>query len=287
MEQTEFTKSIARLKISPKRKTISLFMGAYSSIFKGRGIEINDLREYVAGDNVRDIDWNATAKTQKVFVREFKESRELNILFVVDASSSMSVSLGNTEQKRNAIIDFLTLVSLAAVQNNDQFGLILYNKNVQRAVRFGKGRIHAREIVNETAKSLEKNFFQGTGHDELKKILLNGIKKKTVCFLISDAIDFTPEAVKTFRTLNKKHELTIVHIKSEPQLISTEIPLIFEDSETGEEFEFIPQKEQDLTEQNSVEIRKDLQKMGISYCLIESEKPILSQVVSYFLSTRG
>lgn len=282
-----FTESLKRLKLSPKRKSVSLFLGAYNSMYKGQGLELSDIREYVPGDNVKDIDWNATAKTNKAYVRKYKESRELTILFVVDTSSSMTVSYSSESAKINAIIDIITLISMAAMQHNDRIGLVLYNSKQYMVLPFRKGRPHVRQIINSTMSFLENSHFIESGDMALKEILLRGVKKKTLCFLITDTIDFSKEYLKVVKAVNTKHELTIFGIDPGISMLS-EIPQIaLQDSETGEVISIA----NPLRIQESITLFNKTYKAQeemfarsrISYCSISPDNDILKQVVTHFV----
>ncbi|WKZ29916.1 MAG: DUF58 domain-containing protein [Candidatus Dojkabacteria bacterium] len=277
----EYLKSLKRLKISPRKQIVSLLMGAYSSLYRGHGVELQDLREYVAGDNVRDIDWNATARTQKVYIRQFREQKEITLLFVIDTSSSVGISSRNNDQKINVITDFVTLMTYAAMQHNDSFGAVFYNSAVQEVVPFAKGKQHARQIVNTVAKAFEHNYFQQTSHELLKKILLQGVKKKTYCFLITDALDITKESIDTFKTLNKKHDVTIVHLVAPDPVSDAEfMPFVFQDIETGEML--LPEEK----EKSSTDIVKQaielFEKSHVPYMPISVTKDLLQQVIAYY-----
>jgi uncharacterized protein (DUF58 family) len=283
----EYLKSLKRLKISPRKQIVSLLMGTYSSLYRGHGIELQDLREYVAGDNVRDIDWNATARTQKVYIRQFREQKEITLLFVIDTSSSVGISSRNNDQKINVIVDFVTLMTYAAMQHNDSFGAVFYNSAVQEAIPFGKGKQHARQIVNTVAKAFEHNYFQETSHTILKKILLQGVKKKTYCFLITDALDITQESVDTFKTLNKKHDVTIVHLVAPDPVSDAEfMPFVFQDIETGE---MLLPGEKTTSDSDIVTKATELfEKSHIPYLPISVTKDLLNQVIAHYskLATR-
>lgn len=225
---------IQKLHFSPRNKVINLLFGQYHSVFKGRGLEFEDLREYMIGDSIKDIDWKSTAKTGNIHVKKYKETRELHILFALDISSSMQWRLQSYKPRMERALDFITLVSMLAISHGDTMGLMLYDAEVRSYVPFKRGNIQLIRILKEVDTHTKNNFWHDTNAKEAMKFLLNGIKKRTICFFITDSLDCVSH-LATLRAMNTKHECVIVYLGDD--IIAAQdirVPLQVQDIETGE-----------------------------------------------------
>jgi len=226
----EILKKVRQIEIRTGRLVNDVFAGKYESVFKGRGMEFHEVREYVPGDDIRSIDWNVTARTGHPHVKKFVEERELTILLMADMSGSGY--FGSAEKmKRDVMAEIGALLAFSAIKNNDKVGLLLFTDKVEKFIAPKKGRPHVlrviRELLYHEAKGKKTSI--NTALEYLGKVL----KKKTVVFLISDFIDSGYE--KLLRILNKRHDIIGISI-SDPR--ETHLPSIglleFEDAETGE-----------------------------------------------------
>ena len=229
----EILKKIRGLEIKTRALVETAFAGDYHSVFKGRGMNFEDVREYQPGDEIRAIDWNVTARLGSPFVKKFTEERELTVMLIVDVSASGN--FGSTSQsKRELAAEVACLLAFSAIRNNDKVGLLLFSDRLELFIPPQKGRSHALRIIREIL------FFDPKGRgtdaaaalDHLNKI----ITRRAVVFLISDfqAPDFSRELAVTA----KRHDLIAIRIQDERESILPPIGLItLEDAETGDQIE--------------------------------------------------
>lgn len=227
----ELVKQVRQIEIKTRGLVNHVFSGEYHSAFKGRGMEFSEVREYQFGDDIRNIDWNVTARFDHPFIKVFEEERELTVMLAVDVSGSLSFgSFEKTKQRIAAEIS--AIMAFSAMKNNDKVGLILFSDRIEKFVPPRKGRSHALRIISEVLS------FKPEGKDtDIKAALeyLNSvIKKRSIVFLISDFMDKGYE--KILRIIGKKHDLIGVTIADERE---SEIPklglIMLQDAETGKE----------------------------------------------------
>jgi uncharacterized protein (DUF58 family) len=238
--QSEITRNVLKrvrqLEIRTNRLLDEHLMGAYRSIFKGQGIDFEEVREYMAGDDVRSIDWNITAKMNRPFIKKFREDRELTVLLVVDISASLdfgSISLS----KREVLTELSSLLAFSATRNNDKVGLLLFSDRVEKFVPPAKGRKHILRIIRDLL------FFEpqskGTRLIDVIKSINNMLKKRAIIFLLSDFLQPKIQSIKhltdALEITNRRHDLVCLKIED---FREREIPnmglVVFEDAETGE-----------------------------------------------------
>jgi len=275
---------IRSIQIHAKYLVNDAFAGEYESAFKGRGIAFEEVREYYPGDDIRRIDWNVMARTGRPHVKIFHDERELTLLFLVDISASSH--FGTVSKFKNEIAAEITaLLSVAAMQNNDKVGLIVFSDEIERYLPPKKGRAHTwrliRDILSYRSKSQRTNFQKPI--DFLNTVL----KRKAIAFLLSDfqGVDFE----KTLRATAKHHELIAVSIQDPREMELPPIGFIeLEDAETGESV-LIDTRKSFLRTQftKSVrELRRDqelfFRSAGIDSLYIETDKPYVDRIVRYF-----
>lgn len=224
-----------KITITPRGRVFSELTGNYKSAFKGSGIEFDDLRLYEPGDNVRDIDWNSTARTGDVHVKKYRETRDLNILFAIDISSSMTSLSDEFNSKPNLVHQFVDLISLVAINSNDRIGAMLFNENVRVLQRFQKGRQSRVRILEAVDSAYENNHFVGNNIENELRFLLNRFKKKSVLFLLTDKLDIESTAIKKIlKANNLKHELIVVKLPEMDYSAFEGQEVDIQDIETGE-----------------------------------------------------
>ncbi len=225
----EILKKVNQIQIRSSRLVNDVLAGEYVSVFKGRGMEFEEVREYQAGDDIRTIDWNVTARLGHSYIKRFKEERELTIMFLVDLS--YSGEFGSMKQFKNEIAtEICALLALSAVRNNDKVGLILFTDKIEKFVPPKKGKTHVLRVIREVLYYKPEN--KGTDISVALEYLLKVTKRKAVCFLVSDFI--TEGFERALRIANKRHDITAVSITDPREL---EIPNVgfveLEDAETG------------------------------------------------------
>ncbi|MDR3317469.1 MAG: DUF58 domain-containing protein [Puniceicoccales bacterium] len=238
--ETEITRNVLRrvrqLEIRTNRLLDEHLMGAYRSIFKGQGIDFEEVREYMPGDDIRSIDWNITAKMNKPFIKKFREDRELTVLLVVDVSASLdfgSIFLS----KREVLTEISSLLAFSATRNNDKVGLLLFSDQIEKFVPPAKGRKHILRIIRDVL------FFEpkakGTQLINVIKYVNNILKKKAIIFLLSDFLEPKIQNIKqltdALEITNRRHDLVCLKVEDGKEY---ELPpmglVVFEDAETAD-----------------------------------------------------
>lgn len=230
METSELIKRVRKIEIKTRGLSNHIFAGEYHSAFKGRGMAFSEVREYQYGDDIRNIDWNVTARFNHPYVKVFEEERELTVMLVVDVSGSRD--FGTSERlKKTLIAELAAVLSFSAIQNNDKIGVILFTDKVEKFIPPKKGRQHILRVIRELIEFEPQN--RTTNVSEGLRYLTNAIKKRSIAFLISDFI--TPEFDDALKIANRKHDLVALRIYDRRE---TEIPPVgviqVKDAETGE-----------------------------------------------------
>ncbi|HEY6865671.1 MAG TPA: DUF58 domain-containing protein [Candidatus Eisenbacteria bacterium] len=209
MTQTgELLRKVRRLEIRSRHLVEDLFAGQSESVFKGRGVEFEDVRHYVPGDEVRDIDWNVTARFGAPFVKRFAEEHELTVLLVVDVSRSMRFGTAGSE-KRELAAELCAVLGFAAMQHNDRVGLVLAGQRVEHFVPPARGRTHLLRMLRDVLGFESRSV--ATGLSEAARFLLRTTRRRSLVFWISDFED--PIDVRDFRALGRRHELTALLLR--------------------------------------------------------------------------
>jgi len=227
----EVIRKIRGIEIRTKRLVNDVFSGEYHSIFKGRGMEFMEVREYQPGDDIRIIDWNVTARYGYPFVKKFKEERELTVIFLVDASSSGQ--FGTKERLKEEIAaELCSVLAYSATKNNDKVGMVIFTDRIEKYVPPKKGRYHVLRLIREVLYF--KPEHKGTDINLALEFLGRVVKRRAIVFLVSDFLG--GEIEKLLRIANKKHDVIAIRITDPREL---ELPdagfLELEDAETGEQ----------------------------------------------------
>lgn len=208
MEANELLKKIRKIEIKTKGLSQNIFAGEYHSAFKGRGMIFSEVREYQPGDDIRDIDWNVTARQNKPFVKVYEEERELTVMLLVDVSGSRSFGACG-EVKKERMAEIAATLAFSSIQNNDKVGVIFFSDKIEKFIPPQKGKKHIlliiREIINFEPES------KGTNIDVALQFMTNAIKKRCSAFLISDFID-DHDYFKSMSIANRKHDLASIQV---------------------------------------------------------------------------
>ena len=233
MEATELFKKVRKIEIKTRGLTNHIFSGQYHSAFKGRGMTFSEVREYQYGDDVRNIDWNVTARFHRPFVKIFEEEREMTVMLLIDVSSSND--FGSSEAtKRDITAEIAAVLAFSAIQNNDKVGVIFFSDRVKKFIPPKKGSSHILRIIREIVSF--KPQYNGTDIGEGLKFLTSAIKKRTTAFLISDFMT-SKSFEQEMRIAARKHDLISLRITDKRELILPKIGLLkFRDNETNKEF---------------------------------------------------
>ncbi|MDP2363092.1 MAG: DUF58 domain-containing protein [Ignavibacteria bacterium] len=227
----ELLKQVRQIEIRTKGLVNQVFSGEYHSVFKGRGMEFSEVREYQFGDDIRSIDWNVTARFGHPYIKVFEEERELTVMLMVDLSGSLMFgSVSKTKQRIAA--ELSAILAFSALKNNDKVGLILFTDKIEKFVPPRKGRKHVLRIIREVL-SFEPEG-KSTNLRGALEYMNNAIKKKSIAFLISDFMDEGYE--KSLRIVGRKHDLIGIVLDDRREKEMPNIGLIkLTDAETGAE----------------------------------------------------
>ena len=226
----ELLKKVKLLEINTRKLVNTIFAGEYHAAFKGQGMTFAEFREYVPGDDVRDISWSLTAKTGKPFIKKYDEERELVILLVVDISGSAEYGSGEN-LKAEVITQLAALIGFSAIKNNDQVGLLLFTDQVEHFVPPRKGRGHVHRILRDILYFKPQK--RGTRLEVINEQLMGILKKKSSIFIFSDFMDDDFE--RSLRQLGKKHDAVAVRVTDWTELELPKMGLVdFHDAETDQ-----------------------------------------------------
>lgn len=229
METSEILKKIRKIEIATKKLVNEIFSGEYHSMFKGHGLEFAEVREYQTGDSFKEIDWNVTARYGHPFIKKFNETRELNVVFLVDGSASTYFGT-QSMLKSNLIVELTALLSFSALSNNDKVGMVLFSDKIEQYSPPRKGKKYALKILRDILIYNSDN--KKTNLEDAIKFTWSICKKKSIIFIISDFIADSYE--HSLKILSKKHDVIAIKINdpAEKQLPKTGL-LHLQDPESG------------------------------------------------------
>ncbi|MFW0736505.1 MULTISPECIES: DUF58 domain-containing protein [unclassified Flavobacterium] len=207
MDTKELLKKVRKIEIKTKRLSNHIFSGEYHSSFKGRGMTFSEVRQYQYGDDIRNIDWNVTARYNEAHVKVFEEERELTMVLMVDISGSEGFG-SKSQFKKDIVTEIAATMAFSATQNNDKIGLILFSDNVELYIPPKKGRSHVLRIIRELIEFEPKSH--KTDISQALKFLSGTQKKKAIVFMISDFMSENYE--QTLKIASKKHDITGVRV---------------------------------------------------------------------------
>ncbi|MEO7112480.1 MAG: DUF58 domain-containing protein, partial [Polyangiaceae bacterium] len=241
MDQLQMREMVAKVKqieIRTRRLVNDSVAGHYHSVFRGRGIDFDEVREYVPGDEVRTIDWNVTARAGHPYVKKFREDRELTILLLVDVSGSFD--FGSTaKSKREMAAELASVLALSATRNNDKIGLILFSDRIEKYIPPKKGRAHVLRVVREILGAEPKG--RGTNVVEALRFASTMTRRRSVLFLLSDfeskadKLADQPGLRDAVRLTQRRHDLVALHVFDPREMSLPNVGIItLEDAETGE-----------------------------------------------------
>ena len=226
----EVLENVRRLEIGTKGLVNEIFSGEYHTVFKGRGMEFSEVREYVPGDDIRLIDWNVSARTGSPFVKIFSEERELSMMLVVDMSRSGTFGT-SYRMKDEVAIEICALLAFSAMKNNDKVGLLIFTDKVEKFLPPRKGRQHVLRVLREIVYHEPENT--GTNMKSALEYLLRVIRRNSVVFILSDFMDDGYQ--KSLRVLSSKHDVIAIKVTDKLEMELPDAGLIcLVDAETGE-----------------------------------------------------
>lgn len=227
----EMLRRVRRVEIATRKKVTEAMSGAYHSVFRGQGMDFDEVREYSAGDDVRGIDWNVTAKTGVAHVKKFREERELVVMLVVDVSGSGLYGSGE-ESKREVAAELASVLAFSALKNNDKVGLIMFSDEVEKVIEAKKGRGHVLRVIREILfyEGKRKGTRINAGLDYLNRVTRHG----AVVFLVSDFLG-NKGWEKSMEVASKRYDLVCVRVSDEREMKLPKVGIVsLEDGESGE-----------------------------------------------------
>ena len=228
-------KKVRKIEIKTRALSHQIFAGEYHSAFKGRGMAFSEVREYQYGDDVRNMDWNVTARMRSPYVKVFEEERELTVVLLVDVSRSRLFGTVGTSRK-DMLAEIAAVLSFSAIINNDKVGALFFSEKVEKFIPPKKGRSHLLHIIKEIIEF--EPTTDGTDISEALRYLTNAIKKKCTAFLLSDMLDMnkdgSPRYEEALKVAVNRHDLSVIEVYDPRERNIPNVGLIhIKDSETG------------------------------------------------------
>jgi uncharacterized protein (DUF58 family) len=284
--------NMRQLEIRTRRLVNDSLSGAYHSVFKGRGMDFDEVREYTPGDEVRTIDWNVTARAGRPFVKKFTEERELTIFLVVDISASGNFGSGMLS-KRDLAAELASVLAFSAIRNSDKVGLILYTDRVERYLLPKKGRRHVLRVIRDILYHQP----DGRGTDSVKAldVVNHVLHRRAIVFLISDfetgkdPQTARAELRRAMRQTNRRHDLIAVHVEDPREKELPNVGIVaLEDAETGEIVELdttravVRQRFKEQAQERSRRLALDLRSEGIDTLQLQTDTPYIPALQRFF-----
>ena len=236
LSANDLLKKVRKIEIKTRALSHQIFAGEYHSAFKGRGMAFSEVREYQYGDDVRNMDWNVTARLRAPYVKVFEEERELTVMLLVDVSRSRLFGTVGSSRK-DVLAEIAAVLSFSAIINNDKVGALFFSSKVEKFIPPKKGRTHLLHIIREIIEFEPTE--DGTDISGALRYLTNALKKKCAAFLLSDMIDVnqdgTPRYEEALKVAVNRHDLSVIEVYDPRERSLPDVGLInIKDSETGE-----------------------------------------------------
>ena len=284
--------SMRQLEIRTRRMVNDSLAGSYQSVFKGRGMDFDEVREYSPGDEVRTIDWNVTARAGRPFVKKFTEERELTIFLLVDISASGNFGSGSMS-KRDLAAELASVLAFSAIRNSDKVGLLLYTDQIERYLPPKKGRRHVLRVVRDILYHTP----EAIGTDTVKALDVANrlLHRRAVVFLISDfetsknAAATRVELRKAMRRTNRRHDLIAVQVEDPRERELPDVGIVaLEDAESGEVIEVdtasaaVRKRFKELALQRGLQLVSDFRSEGIDTLQLRTDAPYMPALQRFF-----
>ena len=283
MDTAELLKKIRKIEIKTKGITKNIFAGEYQSAFKGRGMEFSEVREYAYGDDIRNIDWNVTARFNGPYVKIFEEERELTVMLLIDVSGSQF--FGSQATKKNIITEIAAVLSFSAIQNNDKIGVIFFSDRIEKFIPPQKGRKHILKIIRELL--ICKPESKKTDIAIALQYLNSVIKKRCTVFVISDFL--SDNYFKPLQIARYKHDVIAMQIYDIRETLLPKIgKILLKDSETGENFWFNTSnilaryKYIQWWDKHIKNLKEILLKTGVKHIPIRTDEDYIKPLLKFF-----
>lgn len=285
METSELLKRVRKIEIKTRGLSSNIFAGQYHTAFKGRGMAFSEVREYQFGDDIRNIDWNVTARFNHPYIKVFEEEREMTVMLLIDVSGSRE--FGTHQQlKKHVMAEIAATLAFSAIQNNDKIGVIFYSDKLEMFIPPQKGKKHILFIIRELIEFKPQNT--KTDLSGALKYLTSVIKKRCTAFVISDFIE-----VKDFQTdltiANRKHDVVAIQLFDKRE---TELPAVglmtVKDAETGLEYQVdtsskaVRSSYRQWWADQQNRLQEVFQKSNVDYASIRTEDDYVKALINLF-----
>ncbi len=285
METSELLKRVRQIEIKSKGLSRNIFAGEYHSAFKGRGMVFSEVREYQYGDDIRDIEWNVTARFNKPFIKVFEEERELTVMLLVDVSGSNNFGTVN-QMKRGMIAEIAATLAFSAIQNNDKIGVIFFSDRIEKFIPPKKGRKHILYIIREVLEFQPQS--QRTNLGQAVEFLTQVIKRRCTAFILSDFLD-TTDFCQPLTIANRKHDVVAIQVYDRRIAELPDIGLIkVRDAETGKELiidtgsKSVRNAQSAWWKRHSKRIHETLNKSNVDAVSIRTDQDYVLSLMSLF-----
>ena len=289
METSELLKKVRHIEIKTRGLSRNIFAGQYHSAFKGRGMAFSEVREYQYGDDVRDIDWNVTARSRKPHIKIYEEERELTMMLLVDVSASRM--FGTTERlKKNIITEIAAVLAFSAAQNNDKVGCIFFSDKVEKFIPPKKGRSHILMIIRELVGFRPESV--GTKLSEPVRFLTNVNKKRCTTFILSDFMDSSKDRAAlddALKIAGGKHDLVGIRVYDPRERELPDVGIVeMKDAESGRKVwvdtssHAVREHYAEKWRQRSAQIESTLKHNRIDTAMVSTEGDYVSELIKLF-----
>jgi uncharacterized protein (DUF58 family) len=277
-------KKVRQIEIRTRHLVNDVFSGEYHSVFKGRGMEFAEVREYEPGDDIRSIDWNVTARMGRPYIKRFTEERELTVILVVDVSASSN--FGTFEQMKGEIVaELCAVLAFSAIKNNDRVGLLIFTDQIEKFIPPKKGRTHILRVIRELLYTQPEQ--PGTDITQALEYLNKVFTRRSIVFMVSDFL--TSNYMTPLRIANKRHDMVAITITDPREIRLPPVGLIeLEDVETGEEVLIDTndkawlQAYQKMNIQRREERDREFRLMGVDAVHISTDRPYIDPLIQFF-----
>lgn len=281
--EEDLLKKVRKIEIKTRRLSKNIFSGQYHSAFKGRGMSFSEVREYNYGDEVRSIDWNVTARFNHPYVKVFEEERELTVILLIDVSGSTFFGT-NGSLKSDIITEIAAVLSFSAIANNDKVGVIFFSNKVEKYIPAKKGSSHILRIIKELITYKQSNT--KTSFDIPLKFMNNVIKKRSTCFLITDAFGNFDDSLEI---ISRKHDFSTIIVRDKKEDIIPSIGLVrLYDNETGKQI-WIDSSDKNLLKHFSEQrekqdniLKQKFNRLGIDSIMVYTGEDYIRSLIKLF-----
>jgi uncharacterized protein (DUF58 family) len=295
----EILKKVRQIEIRTRKMVTDAMAGHYNSVFKGQGMDFEDVRSYNPGDDIRSIDWNVTARMGDAYVKRFREERELTLMLVVDVSASGDFG-SQEESKREMMAEMASVMAFSAIRNNDKVGLLLFTDQVEAFIPPQKGRQHVLRIIRELLFFEPKS--SGTDIKVALDYLNRIVKRKVVTFVVSDFLvrdtfrqarirnQYT-DMYKALSLTDRRHDLIVIRLSDPREYNLPNVGILtLEDAETGQLVEINTRNKRVRAEYEARNTRQledfkgSLKRLGIDSIYVENGQPYITKIREFFLN---